>query len=69
MPASIVPTARIAFEGPVVKDGAGGAASPTIRLALKHDKLEGLSVERLMHFAAEMERDAVIEIRPRANAA
>jgi len=36
------PTARIAFERPFVEDYFGGAPSPTIRPALKHDKLEGL---------------------------
>ncbi len=37
--------------------------------ALKHYKLEGFSVERLMHFATALEHDVVIEIRPRAKAA
>ena len=36
--------------------------------ALKHYKLEGFSVERLMHFATALEHDVVIEIRPRAAA-
>jgi predicted XRE-type DNA-binding protein len=33
--------------------------------ALKGYKLEGFSVERLMHFATALEHDVVIEIRPR----
>jgi hypothetical protein len=61
--------ARIALERPVSEDGVGGAASPKIRPALKHYKLEGFSVERLMHFATALEHDVVIEIRPRARAA
>jgi predicted XRE-type DNA-binding protein len=36
--------------------------------ALKGYKLEGFSVERLMHFATALEHDVVIEIRPRAAA-
>ena len=36
--------------------------------ALKGYKLEGFSVERLMHFATVLEHDMVIEIRPRAAA-
>ena len=36
--------------------------------ALKGYKLEGFSVERLMHFAMALEHDMVIEIRPRASA-
>ena len=36
--------------------------------ALKGYKLEGFSVERLMHFATALEHDVVIEIRPRASA-
>jgi len=32
--------------------------------ALKGYKLEGFSVERLMHFATALEHDVVIEIRP-----
>jgi predicted XRE-type DNA-binding protein len=36
--------------------------------ALKGYKLEGFSVERLMHFATALECDAVIEIRPLAAA-
>jgi predicted XRE-type DNA-binding protein len=34
--------------------------------ALKGYKLEGFSVERLMHFATALEHDVVIEIRPHA---
>ena len=34
--------------------------------ALKGYKLEGFSVERLMHFATALGQDVVIEIRPRA---
>jgi predicted XRE-type DNA-binding protein len=33
--------------------------------ALKSYKLEGFSVERLMHFATALEHDVVIQIRPR----
>jgi predicted XRE-type DNA-binding protein len=36
--------------------------------ALKGYKLEGFSVERLMHFATALDHDVVIEIRPRAAA-
>ena len=36
--------------------------------ALKGYKLEGFSVERLMHFATLLQHDVVIEIRPRAKA-
>jgi len=36
--------------------------------ALVGYKLEGFSVERLMHFATALEHDVVIEIRPRAAA-
>jgi predicted XRE-type DNA-binding protein len=36
--------------------------------ALKGYKLEGFSVERLMHFATALEHGVVIEIRPRAAA-
>ncbi len=36
--------------------------------ALKGYKLEGFSVERLMHFVTALEHDVVIEIRPRAGA-
>lgn len=46
----------------------GSRLSPKIS-ALKHYKLEGVSVERLMHFATALEHDGVIEISPRAKAA
>lgn len=36
--------------------------------ALKGYKLEGFSVERLMHFVTALAHDVVIEIRPRARA-
>lgn len=36
--------------------------------ALKGYKLEGFSVERLMHFATLLQHDVVIEIRPRTKA-
>ena len=36
--------------------------------ALMGYKMEGFSVERLMHFATALEHDVVIEIRPRAAA-
>jgi predicted XRE-type DNA-binding protein len=36
--------------------------------ALMSYKLEGFSVERLMHFATALEHDVVIEIRPHAKA-
>ncbi len=36
--------------------------------ALRGYKLEGFSVERLMHFATALQHDVVIEIRPRATA-
>ena len=36
--------------------------------ALKGYKLEGFSVERLMHFATALEHEVVIEIRPHAAA-
>lgn len=45
-----------------------GGNQPKI-LALKHYKLEGFSVERLMHFTTALEHDVVIEIRPGAKAA
>jgi hypothetical protein len=61
--------ARIAFERPVAEDGVGRAASPKVRPALKHYKLEGFSVERLMHFATALEHDVVIEIRAKSKAA
>jgi predicted XRE-type DNA-binding protein len=41
-----------------------GVNQPKIS-ALKSYKLEGFSVERLMHFATALEHDVVIEIRPR----
>jgi predicted XRE-type DNA-binding protein len=41
-----------------------GVNQPKIS-ALKGYKLEGFSVERLMHFATALEHDVVIEIRPR----
>jgi hypothetical protein len=37
--------------------------------ALKGYKLEGFSVQRLMHFATALDHDVVIEIRPRVEAA
>src|SRR5260370_24064948 len=36
--------------------------------ALQHYKLEGFSVERLMHFVTALKHDVVIEIRPRSMA-
>jgi predicted XRE-type DNA-binding protein len=42
-----------------------GVTQPKVS-ALKAYKLEGFSVERLMHFATALEHDVVIEIRPRA---
>ncbi len=36
--------------------------------ALRGYKLDGFSVERLMHFVTALEHDVVIEIRPRARA-
>jgi len=36
--------------------------------ALKGYKLEGFSVERLMHFVTALEHDVLIEIRPHAKA-
>jgi len=36
--------------------------------ALRGYKLEGFSVERLMHFVTALEHDVVIEIRPRKKA-
>jgi len=36
--------------------------------ALRSYKLEGFSVERLMHFTTALEHDVVIEIRPHAKA-
>jgi predicted XRE-type DNA-binding protein len=43
-----------------------GVSQPKVS-ALKGYKLEGFSVERLMHFATALEHDVVIEIRPRAD--
>ena len=40
-----------------------GVSQPKVS-ALKGYKLEGFSVERLMHFATALEHDVVIEIRP-----
>ena len=37
--------------------------------ALKSYKLEGFSVERLMHFATALEHDVVIKVRPRRKTA
>lgn len=42
-----------------------GVNQPKIS-ALQHYKLEGFSVERLMHFVTALKHDVVIEIRPRA---
>ena len=44
-----------------------GVTQPKIS-ALRGYKLEGFSVERLMHFVTALEHDVVIEIRPRAKA-
>jgi predicted XRE-type DNA-binding protein len=44
-----------------------GVNQPKIS-ALQHYKLEGFSVERLMHFVTALKHDVVIEIRPRAEA-
>ena len=44
-----------------------GASQPKVS-ALRGYKLEGFSVERLMHFLTALEHDVVIEIRPRAKA-
>ena len=41
-----------------------GVNQPKIS-ALRSYKLEGFSVERLMHFATALQHDVVIEIRPR----
>jgi predicted XRE-type DNA-binding protein len=41
-----------------------GVNQPKIS-ALRHYKLEGFSVERLMHFVTALKHDVVIEIRPR----
>ena len=45
-----------------------GVSQPKVS-ALKGYKLEGFSVERLMHFATALGHDVVIEIRPRAKSA
>jgi predicted XRE-type DNA-binding protein len=45
-----------------------GVSQPKVS-ALKGYKLEGFSVERLMHFATALEHDVVIEIRPRQQTA
>jgi predicted XRE-type DNA-binding protein len=42
-----------------------GVNQPKIS-ALRSYKLEGFSVERLMHFATALEYDVVIQIRPRS---
>jgi len=44
-----------------------GVNQPKIS-ALKAYKLEGFSVERLMHFATALEHDVVIEVRPNRSA-
>lgn len=44
-----------------------GVNQPKIS-ALRSYKLEGFSVERLMHFATALEHDVVIEIRPHKKA-
>jgi predicted XRE-type DNA-binding protein len=44
-----------------------GVNQPKIS-ALKGYKLDGFSVERLMHFATVLQHDVVIEIRPRSAA-
>ncbi|WP_220465007.1 helix-turn-helix transcriptional regulator [Granulicella sp. 5B5] len=41
-----------------------GVTQPKVS-ALKAYKLEGFSVERLMHFVTALEHDVVIEIRPK----
>jgi predicted XRE-type DNA-binding protein len=41
-----------------------GVTQPKVS-ALRGYKLEGFSVERLMHFVTELEHDVVIEIRPK----
>jgi predicted XRE-type DNA-binding protein len=42
-----------------------GVTQPKVS-ALRGYKLEGFSVERLMHFVTALEHDVVIEIRPKA---
>jgi predicted XRE-type DNA-binding protein len=44
-----------------------GVTQPKVS-ALRGYKLEGFSVERLMHFLTALEQDVVIEIRPRNKA-
>jgi len=44
-----------------------GITQPKISALLNY-KLEGFSVERLMHFVTALEHDVVIEIRPRGRA-
>jgi predicted XRE-type DNA-binding protein len=44
-----------------------GVSQPKVS-ALRGYKLEGFSVERLMHFLNALEHDVVIEIRPHTEA-
>jgi predicted XRE-type DNA-binding protein len=44
-----------------------GVSQPKVS-ALRGYKLEGFSVERLMHFVTALEHDVVIEIRPKIKA-
>jgi len=44
-----------------------GITQPKVSALLNY-KLEGFSVERLMHFVTSLEHDVVIEIRPRGKA-
>ncbi len=44
-----------------------GITQPKVSALLNY-KLEGFSVERLMHFVTALEHDVVIEIRPRGKA-
>jgi predicted XRE-type DNA-binding protein len=44
-----------------------GVSQPKVS-ALRGYKLDGFSVERLMHFLTALEHDVVIEIRPRVKA-
>ena len=46
--------------------GAGTGRESAEGLGAEGYKLEGFSVERLMHFATALQHDVVIEIRPRA---
>ena len=48
------------------RGGAGAGRESAEGLGAEGYKLEGFSVERLMHFATALEHDVVIEIRPRA---